>query len=262
MTRRIIPVVLGLLLLPGCERNYEPTVRQSTITPRAAKSEAPSDTPHAKAADETHAKAADGPHAKTAAETHAKLVDGAKAEVADASKPKAAGVTRPAFMQKAAPVDLESRDVKLGAMNLVAPETWTRRQPPFPMIAAHFDLPRAEGDPRDARLTITAVGKSNQEKLDGLLEQFNKKTKDRGSVKRVEIGGIQVTVLDFAGMHGNQQAPFVPEGTQGGFRILNAMLPIGDELYIVNCSGPEKTMGERADEFHAFLQSMKASSSP
>jgi hypothetical protein len=160
---------------------------------------------------------------------------------------------------KAEPVDLESRDVKLGAMNLVASETWTRKQPPLNLIAAEFELPRAEGDARDARLTITAVGKSSQEKLERLLQQFNARTKDRGSVKQIEISGVQITLLDYSGTYSGEKALFVPEGTQGGFRILNALLPIGDELFIVNCSGPEKTMGERADEFHAFLQSMKPS---
>ena len=35
------------------------------------------------------------------------------------------------------------------------------------------------------------------------------------------------------------------------------MVFIGKKMYVVNGTGPEKTVGQRAAEFRAFLQTMK-----
>ena len=40
------------------------------------------------------------------------------------------------------------------------------------------------------------------------------------------------------------------------------MVFAGEKVYFVNCTGPEKTVGERAAEFRAFLQTMKPVQQP
>jgi len=156
------------------------------------------------------------------------------------------------------PVKIESREVELGSMSLTAPDSWTRLKPPIEIVAADFILPRAEGDPIDARLTISVFGKNNQESINQLREHLAKNPK-HDSMEELEISGVKVTLVTLSATlkKKNQKGPFAPPLAGGRFRSFIAIVPIGENIYVVNCTGPEKTMNERSDEFRAFLKSLK-----
>jgi hypothetical protein len=170
------------------------------------------------------------------------------AETADATPPEAAG-------EDAAEGD--RTEVQFGGVCLVAPKTWTRDRPPVNFILAEFSLPRAQGDESDAQLTVAAAGGNNPRGLDR-LRQHLKQQLEAGSAEHLQIGGNEVVLAESSGDYGDTSDPFPSPVSEGRYRVLNAVVFVGDKAYLVNCTGPEKTVGERAGEFRAFLQTMKS----
>ncbi len=249
---------------PGPHRTHpRPDARRHSKPVRAA---------DAKAADENRPKSGETSPPKDAAAADAKTPGKSEAKTPTenpseigvpivwkkiAKSPAKAGAKpRP----KAAPrsdFDPESRDVRIGGVCLVAPKTWTRTRPPLSFILAQFSLPRAEGDPADAHLTVAAAGEDNPRSVRRLREQLNR-TPEEGSIEHLRFGSNEVVLIDSPGDDRDPDDPIpLPEG-EGRSRSLNAAVFAGGKLYFVNCTGPEKTVGARADEFRAFLQTMKA----
>jgi hypothetical protein len=40
-----------------------------------------------------------------------------------------------------------------------------------------------------------------------------------------------------------------------GYRMLAAIIPVGDQLHFIKAYGPEKTMARHAEAFHDFVKS-------
>jgi hypothetical protein len=160
---------------------------------------------------------------------------------------------------------VDSKDVRFGNMCLVAPKNWMRERPPMGFIMAQFSLPRAAGDKADAQLTITSPGEHDPKAVERVREQLKEKPEE-GSMERLQIAGNEVVLVDSTGDYGDdsdeddKSSP--PPANQGRYRALNAMVFLGGKVYVINCTGPEKTVSERASEFRAFLQTMKPADKP
>jgi hypothetical protein len=94
-----------------------------------------------------------------------------------------------------------------------------------------------------------------------LREHFRQK-REEGSVEHLQIGGNEVVLVESLGDYADTSDPFPSPVSEGRYRILNAVVFVGDIAFLVNCTGPEKTVGERAGEFRAFLGTMKAVDQP
>ncbi|MGA2620558.1 MAG: hypothetical protein ABSF26_23295 [Thermoguttaceae bacterium] len=205
-------------------------------------------------ADAVHAKLADAAPSSPADAGPAKRADGKPSKIAVASAAKA-GNTAPKAAAPA-PAAGAGRDVRMGTMGLVAPKTWTRERPPLGFMLAQFNLPRAAGDPSDAQLTVAPAGDNDPRSLDRLRKQIQQVVK-QSAVEHLQIGGNEVILVDSSGDDGDSSDDTTPSLKGGRYRALNAMVFVGKKVYVVNCTGPEKTVGERAAEFRAFLQTMK-----
>ncbi len=265
MIRPTILLALGLSLLLACGRGENPSVQQVPTQPEDE---------NAGAADEFHpptiqhrarpkrqagtrSKLADAMDAKRAGANPRKSTATSPAKTGDAAVPKAAGPD---------PVQTQSREVQMGGMRLAAPKGWTRERPPMDLILAQFSLPRAQGDSSDAQLTVAAALENDPKSLKRLREQL-KEEAEEGSVEQLQIGGNEVVLVDTSGEEDAEDDADTADGTSkpsrppgGGprYRVLNAMVFLSGRVYFVTCAGPEKTVGERAGEFRAFLQSMKS----
>jgi hypothetical protein len=234
-----------------------------------------------KPADAVHAKPAPVHDSKRPENKTAQTGD-AKAENAAAAKPTKASLatlaknvtaksvkTGDATPSKTAGRDdaakVNSKDVRIGNMCLVAPKNWMRERPPISFILAQFSLPRAAGDKSDAQLTVTSPGEHNPKAIERVREQL-KENPEEGSVEHLQIAGNEVVLVDSTGDYNDDEEeesdPSSKPENEGRYRALNAMVFLGDKVYILNCTGPEKTVTERAGEFRAFLQTMKAADKP
>jgi hypothetical protein len=153
---------------------------------------------------------------------------------------------------------LPGGEMDLGAIRLTAPKTWVRKPPLVNFILAEFSLPRAEGDPADARLTVTIAGGTIDENVSRWRQQFGEKP-EKEAKEQVEVGGTRVSVVDFAGTYHDQRGPMAPAAECPGYRMLGAIFEAGGQMHFIKCSGPAKTVSAHAAEFRSFLESLKLS---
>jgi len=254
VTGRIILLGVVLSLLPGCGRVGHPTVRQSSaqsedqsaVTPASNALQPADDCP----ADDCPA--AEGPHRIRPKRDAPKIADNHPAITARATGPKPAGPDA---------VKVDGAKVRMGPVYLVAPSTWTQERGTADLPVAEFSLPRAKGDKADAQLTVAAAGGNDRKSVERLREQLKQKPGE-GSAEHLQIGGNDVVLADSSGDYSDTSDPFPSPVGEGRYRVLSATVFVGSQVYFVNCTGPEKTVGERATEFRAFLQTMKPVDKP
>jgi len=216
--------VLSMFVLAGCHSSYEPATREASpaeaVMPGAAEAPPQADDPHAGlfAAD-----AADDPHAGLVA---------------------------------AAPAADLGPEVTAGAIRLTAPDGWVRKQPRSQFVEAEFALPKAEGDAADGRLTISLAGGSVTDNVSRWRDQFGGQP-EKDAQQEMDLAGWKVTVVDFVGTYADQPGPFAPAVERPGYRMLAAIVPVGEQLHFIKAYGPQKTMTDHEDAFHAFLRSLK-----
>jgi hypothetical protein len=221
----MILLALGLSLLAGCGRRNRPTVRQNSMRP------------------ETESTATDDATSTKVSDTNP-----ASAKIGATTHPKSAGRDT---------AEGDRRKVRIGGMCLVAPKTWTPERPPIALVLAQFNLPGVKGDPSSAQVTVATAGENDPRSLARLREQLKKDPGEGSSVEHLQVRGNEVALVDSTGDYGDTSDPFPAPASEGRYRVLNAMVFVGDKVYFVNCTGPEKIVGERLGEFRAFLQTLR-----
>ena len=181
----------------------------------------------------------------------------ADSAVTAAPAPTPPPITNPhAALTAAAAAESLGPDVTVGSIQLKGPDGWTRKQPRSQFVAAEFALPKAEGDESDGRLTLSLAGGSVEENVKRWRGQFGGKP-EKDVQQAQEIGGLKVTLVDLAGTFNDQPGPFAPGVQRAGYRMLAAIVPVGEQLHFIKAYGPQKTMSDHEDAFHAFLQSLQ-----
>lgn len=137
-----------------------------------------------------------------------------------------------------------------------APSDWKKVQPSNNIVEAEFELPRAEGDEYDGRLTLMSVAGDPQQTIATRKGEFNFEPGEPPREEKMEIAGAEATLVDLRGewlgmASGQKMAP------RPGYRMLLVIVPIpGGPLY-VKLTGPRATLAGREDEFRAFLRSAR-----
>jgi hypothetical protein len=241
-------LLAAALLLPGCGRVGQPTVRQTSVQSEDGG---------------TAATAADAPQPADdcpARELHVIRPKRDLPRIAN-NHPAITGGAKGLKPAGPATVRVDGAKVRIGPVYLLAPSTWTREQGPAELPIAEFSLPRANGDKADAQVTVAAAGGTDPKSLESLRENLKAKPGE-GSAERFQISGSDVVLVDSSGDYGDASDPLPSPVGEGRYRNLSATVFVGGQVYFVNCTGPEKTVGERAGEFRAFLQTMKPVDKP
>ena len=154
---------------------------------------------------------------------------------------------------------IQSRKVEIGELCLTAPSDWLRREPSSQMLLAEFSLLKAEGDRDDGRLTVSTAGGTVEDNVNRWKGQFGG-TPTKESQETLEANGVTITLVDYTGTFTDQRGPFAAGAPKSGYRMLGAIIPIGEQLFFVKGSGLEKTMVAHAEKFRGLLQSLKPKS--
>jgi hypothetical protein len=221
MALRWLTTALSVLVIAGCSDSYQPAKREA---PTASIETAPVENPHG---------TFQNPHG-TLQNPHGAL-----------QNPH--GANAPATAE-----NLGSQ-VNAAAIQLTAPDKWIRQQPRSGFVIAEFSLPKSEGDEKDGRLTVSVAGGSIEANIDRWRSQFGSGPQE-DSTEEIEVGDLTVTIVDFSGTFNEQAGPFAPGVERNGYRMLAAIIPVGDQLHFIKAYGPEKTMAQHADAFHEFVK--------
>jgi hypothetical protein len=159
-------------------------------------------------------------------------------------------------------------------LTLTAPKGWPRKRPPLGSFSrAEFALPHADGDEDDGRLTLSVAG-AGKGYVEANIERWRGEfggTPQKSHQEKIEAHGISVTLVDFSGVfempspfasgsdphHQGKALPANDPIKLSGYRMIAAVIPVGDQLYFVKAVGPEKTIEAHAEKIKAFIRSAR-----
>jgi hypothetical protein len=157
-------------------------------------------------------------------------------------------------LSEAAPVT--GNEICLKPLTLTAPATWKRTQPRSSLVQAEFALPHADKESADGRLTVSIVTGTVKDNVDRWKGQFVGPSKSFRQEER-RIAGLKATLVDFAGTFGEQAGMMGAVVNRPDYRMIAAIIPISDQLYIVKAVGPRQTIAANVEAINSFVGSLR-----
>ena len=135
------------------------------------------------------------------------------------------------------------------------PAGWKRVKPETNIVEAEFELPRAEGDEYDGRLTLMSSGGDMAEIMAARKSEF-KFDGEPPVEEKIEVSGTESTLLD---LRGEWKGPsFRPIDPRADYRMLLVIVPFSERsAFYAKLTGPRATVAAHEDEFREFLKSAK-----
>lgn len=159
--------------------------------------------------------------------------------------------------EKGTPFDIGGKYV------LTSPGNWVSKPPKSNIVEYEFEVPVAEGDELPGRVTVMGAGGGVEANIDRWKGQF--KTPESGEVaadvKKSEVAGQEVHVVNIAGTYLDKPGPFVPvpPTERPNYRMLGAIISTKDAgQYFVKFYGPEKTVKANEAAFQAMIDGLQA----
>lgn len=154
-----------------------------------------------------------------------------------------------------------SRELKLteSGITFIVPEGWKQVKPETNIVEAEFELPRAEGDEYDGRLTLMSSLGDREEVIALRSGEFKPEPGESPSRETVSVGGVEATLVD---LRGEWKGPnFRPlNSPREGYRMLFVVVPFGEKSsFYAKLTGPRATIAAHEDAFREFLKSAKIS---
>ncbi|MSR58012.1 MAG: hypothetical protein EXS05_10090 [Planctomycetaceae bacterium] len=155
----------------------------------------------------------------------------------------------PLEQQSAEPVEL-----KLEGISFVIPGGWKAVKPPNRIIEAEFELPHADGDDHDGRLTLMSSGGDPEEAIATRSAEFNREPGVQPQIEKIKVGEIEATWVD---LRGEWKGPsFRPVEPRSDYRMLLVIVPFTSRsAFYAKLTGPQATVAAREQEFRKFIQS-------
>jgi hypothetical protein len=149
-----------------------------------------------------------------------------------------------------------------GKFELTAPAKWQRQQPKTRIVEHEFAIGASKGDPADGRLTVMGAGGGVQANIDRWYGQFTQpdggSTQERAKVKKTQVGGQDVHLVDISGTFRDQRGPVAPVVERPKYRMLAAIIEtksLGD--YFIKFYGPEQTVTDNEKAFLEMIDSLQ-----
>jgi hypothetical protein len=149
-----------------------------------------------------------------------------------------------------------------GKLQLTAPAAWVRQQPKTRIVEHEFAVPASEGDETDGRLTVMGAGGGIDANIDRWFAQFTQpdggNTAKRAKVKKTQVAGQDVHLVDVSGTFRDQRGPVAPVVERPKYRMLAAIIEtdsLGD--YFIKFYGPEKTVAENEKAFLTMIEGLE-----
>ncbi|MEX2113296.1 MAG: hypothetical protein WD845_08930 [Pirellulales bacterium] len=149
-----------------------------------------------------------------------------------------------------------------GKLRLLAPEDWQRKQPRTSIVEYEFTVPAAQGDTTDGRLTVMSAGGGIDANIDRWYGQFTQpdggSTRERAKIKKLNVGGEDVHLVDLSGTYKDQAGPLAPATERPKYRMLAAIIPSkGAGTYYLKFYGPERTVTAQEKAFVSMIEGLE-----
>jgi hypothetical protein len=140
-----------------------------------------------------------------------------------------------------------------------APAAWQKVDNPSPMRKATYKIPKAEGDPEDAEMSVTQAGGSVDQNVERWAGQFERNKDDVIGRKQLKIGDFDVTVVELHGTFKGSGMPGAPAaGPKQNWALLGAIVETSGSLTFFKLTGPEKTIQAAKPAFDKFVEGFRA----
>src|SRR5262249_52738523 len=145
------------------------------------------------------------------------------------------------------PARAADEEVDLGGMKAKIPSTWKVAKPMPPLQTAAFTLPKAEGDPEDAKVIVYYFqgqgggADANIKRWQGL---FKPPAGEKSKTDSFKVGEAKVTTVDVQGTFLDRFPPFDPNAKtteKPEFRLIGVVFENPKGPYFIRFIGPQKT---------------------
>jgi hypothetical protein len=156
----------------------------------------------------------------------------------------------------------QSREVRLGGeLEMIVPPSLVVKTPTVRIIEYEFAVPATKGDPADGRVTVMTAGGSVQANIDRWVGQFSQpegsKSDGKPKTETKKIAGREVHLVELAGTYKDARGPFAPAVERPDYRMLAAIVPVGEANYFVKFYGPKATIAAHEKEFRGMIEGLK-----
>jgi len=183
-----------------------------------------------------------------------------KAEPPPAPKSEAPVVSAPVAPTGTAPA-VASTPVPTAAsahkeLTWQAPASFQTAPNPSTMRKATYKIAKAKGDTEDAELSVIGAGGGLEPNIQRWAGQFEGKPTPKRSTKKV--GDLDVTLVELDGTFSGGGMPgMAPAAPKAKWKMLAAIVELGDEATFFKLTGPEATVGAARKDFEALVASLK-----
>jgi hypothetical protein len=147
-------------------------------------------------------------------------------------------------------------------LKFTPPAEWIVETPTSTMRKAQYRLPRVNGDPEDAELSVfyfPGEGGSVEANIDRWKGQFQNTdgSPATGIVSRRESHGIPVTVVDVKGIYLAGNGMMGESKPKPNFRMLAAVAETSAGPWFFKLTGPGNTIAKWEPSFQSFLDTIQ-----
>lgn len=179
---------------------------------------------------------------------------------------QAASEAKPEAKVKLKKLTVDLRDKEL---SFEAPENWKAKKPKINFIKHELMLPKADGEEKDGRMTISLSSGSTENNIDRWKTQFkfpNGAAPDKVfSIEKKTVDGYELSLVQIRGTYMESTGgPFAGKKTPRENYMMKAVIisPQGADARTAKCFiklvGSEKTLKQHAKTYAAMVKSMKA----
>jgi hypothetical protein len=149
-------------------------------------------------------------------------------------------------------------DVEIAGMKSKAPDGWKPEPTTLDMHLAKFKLPKAEGDPEDAQLTIyyfkggSGTAEQNLQRQRDKFKPAPGKDKVEEKLDKLPVGKMDAPYQDLSGTYLSKFPPAAPNA-----KIYVVLLVPEKGDYYATLVGPAKTIEKHKKAFEEFLKNFK-----
>jgi hypothetical protein len=138
------------------------------------------------------------------------------------------------------------------------PGTWQKSDTPNPMRKATYRIPKSEGDPEDAEMSVTQFGGTVEMNVKRWSDQFEQSKDDKSSRQERKVGDLKVTVVEIHGtFKGGGMPGAAPSAPKPKWGLLGAVVETEGNLTFFKLTGPEKTINDAKPGFDKMVESLR-----